>query len=110
MGQKPIEGSNPSLSADRDSTESGPWSRATFFVAEPHEDSLVLTRPYLFVTDAGLDIGIFRFEVHAPVAQLDRATVYGTVGWRFESFRARSLGDGVVAARFDASAWAVKPA
>ena len=26
--------------------------------------------------------------IGAPVAQLDRATVYGTVGWGFESSRA----------------------
>src|SRR6476660_5567484 len=29
-------------------------------------------------------------EAHAPVAQLDRASVYGTEGHRFESCRARS--------------------
>jgi hypothetical protein len=26
----------------------------------------------------------------APVAQLDRATVYGTVGWRFEPVRVQA--------------------
>ena len=29
----------------------------------------------------------------APVAQLDRASDYGSEGWRFESFRARSETD-----------------
>jgi hypothetical protein len=28
----------------------------------------------------------------APVAQLDRATVYGTVGWRFEPVRVQASG------------------
>jgi hypothetical protein len=30
--------------------------------------------------------------VKAPVAQLDRATVYGTVGWRFEPVRVHASG------------------
>jgi hypothetical protein len=34
---------------------------------------------------AGRRFYIVEDAVYAPVAQLDRATVYGTVGWRFES-------------------------
>ncbi len=30
-------------------------------------------------------------KFQAPVAQLDRATDYGSVGWRFESSRARQI-------------------
>jgi hypothetical protein len=36
----------------------------------------------------------------APVAQLDRATVFGTVGWGFESLRAESARDRMAASHF----------
>ena len=75
-------GSNPTSSALRNTGAAG----GVAMFDNPNQERSPLAARSDACDEYGARSARLKF---GPVAQLDRATVYGTVGWRFESFRAR---------------------